>query len=190
MAIEKNNNSWVFFLIILILFTFLFFTRSAYASEISDTDIMITAFPKMGDNNIVVYDSESDNYNLISFDGEPILNNNLLDMSKCSTVGGFYHWDKTYKQWVAHSYDIHNNYEMNKNEYILYSSKNIKDAKGEVVFYKTDEIINNKVYHSINTVFTQNFNKYIKNIFIVAIVLFSMFCGIRLLSSIFKKFVR
>lgn len=192
MELKENNFNYIYFLIGLLVGFFMCFmsVRFASASEL-DTNFLISSFPSdCGENNMVLYDSKTDSYTLISYDGgKPVISDNSIDLTACSSVGGFYAWDKTYDMWVAYDYEIQKTYVINENQTIIYSNKNLYDAKGNCIFYKTSKIINNRVFFGINTVLTQKIHSTIKVLVVVGLVAFCAFIVIGLIPKIIYKFL-
>lgn len=192
MELKEININYIYFLIGLLVGFFMCFmsVRFASASEL-DTNFLISSFPSdTGENNIVLYDSKTDSYTLISYDcGKPVISDNSIDLTNCSTVGGFYSWDKNYNRWVAYDYEIRKVYTINENQTLIYSNKNLYDEKGNCIFYKTSKIINNKVFFGVNTVLTQKIHSSIKVLVVVGLVAFCAFAGIGLIPKIIYKFL-
>ena len=192
MELKENNVNYIFFLIGLLVGFFMCFmsVRFASASEL-DTNFLISSFPSnCGENNMVLYDSKTDSYTLISYDGgKPVISDNSIDLTNCSSVGGFYSWDKTYKRWVAYDYEIKKVYTINENQTLIYSNKNLYDEKGNCIFYKTPKIINNKVFFGVNTVLTQKIHSTIKVLVVVGLVALCAFIGIGLIPKVIYKFL-
>ena len=192
MELKEMNVNYIYFLIGLLVGFFMCFmsVRFASASEL-DTNFLITSFPSdVGENNIVLYDDKTDSYTLISYNGgKPIISNSTVDLTNCSSVGGFYTWDRNYSIWVAYDYEIQKTYVINENQTLIYSNKNLYDEKGNCVFYKTSKIINNKVFFGINTVLTQKIHSSIKVLVVVGLVAFCAFVGIGLIPKVIYKFL-
>lgn len=192
MKLKEINVNYIYFFVGLLVGFFMCFmsVRFASASEL-DTNFLITSFPSdVGENNMVLYDTKTDSYTLISYDsGKPVISDNSIDLTNCSSVGGFYAWDKTYNMWVAYDYEIQKTYLINENQTLIYSNKNLYDEKGNCIFYKTSKIINNRVFFGINTVLTQKVHSTIKVLVAVGLVALCAFIGIGLIPKVIYKFL-
>lgn len=193
MEVSKNNNNLIYFMIG-VLFGFLCCLMSlnfAHASENKYLGMFDTLPDREGFDNIVVYDTEKDEYILYSLDNVEfyVLDNNLKFNGSAFSKGGSYFWSKEYNCWTADRYSYPSELDLAKYK-IIHSDVNIYYSDSDdVYFYKTGSIISNKIYQPVQTVLFQNIQKNLKTLIPIGLLILGSMCGLYLVKKILDKFV-
>lgn len=162
----------------------------AFASENQFLSMYDTLPNREGYDNIVVYNSETDNYILYSLDSVDyyVLDNKLYFNGSIYSKGGSYFWSKEYNCWTADKYSYPENLDLLKYT-IVHSDVDISYLDSdEIYFYKTNKIISNKLYQGVNTVLYQKLIAIIKIIIPVAVLVFCSMIAVYLIPKILYKF--
>lgn len=199
MALLKGFNlNLIYFLFgLLVGFSFSYLVQISYASEIDknnfDSGIIEALDDIYAPNSVIIYNSNTDIYNLITFTDKASFGSyqdkKTLFFNNPSWETGSYYYDSSSKSWVKET-DLISQYSFDNNSYVVYSSKNIGyQDSDKIYFYKTSSTITNKYYHGINTVLMQNLPQTLKVLVPIGLIIMALFIGVSLVPRIIYKFM-
>lgn len=198
---NNNNNSPGFFTYFIIILIAIFFgAKFGHAEDLStiskeETKSMTSTIPSDSaspEKSVIYYDTNSKEYILMQFGSEFTYDKTTNTFSQSSVSPYYdinYYWDGQY--WIPETTRTETTFTLSSNQMITYSGSNLKNADGEIEFYKTDVMIANPLLNGMNTELLQGVFKYIKIVLPFAIGILGIFVlFFYVIPKTFKKLAR
>ena len=157
---------------------------NAHATEVN----MITEYKlnqKEGYEFVCLYDSSTKQYKLIEYaDDDAYFTDDIYYVNQ-PYMCNLYIWHGNV--WEPVIYGIEN-YSVGENENLIYASSDLKNADGDIYFYKTNSIITNPIYHGISTELVQKIPSTVKLLIPIIIIIIASMIVVNLIPRILHKF--